>query len=90
VRRHFRDGVLWLEVGQEPDIPALQAIIGDHFNDDPTAYNAQNGTFRLSRLLADKQALIVLDDVWDHRLVAHFAVHDRRHALWCTTARAAC
>jgi hypothetical protein len=75
VRRHFRDGVLWIDAGQEPRIPDMQARIGLYFGDPRDNYtNADDGAFNLSRVLRDRAALIVLDDVWDHKLVDRFPV----------------
>jgi tetratricopeptide (TPR) repeat protein len=86
VRRRFKDGVYWIEIGQHPEITSRQADLGallgdsrEHYT-DPTA-----GKTRLSNLLADKQALIVLDDVWDHRVVEHFPVGSA--CRWLLTTR---
>lgn len=86
VRRHFRDGILWIEVGQTPTIESLQASIGVHFGDSRDNYrDARDGALSLSRILADKAALIVLDDVWDHKLVERFPVGGTACRLLITT-----
>ncbi len=86
VRRRFKDGVYWIEIGQHPEVTSRQADLGallgdsrEHYT-DPTA-----GKTRLSYLLADKQALIVLDDVWDHRVVEHFPIGSA--CRWLLTTR---
>jgi hypothetical protein len=66
VRRLFPDGIFWVDIGKTPAIPARQAEIGaafggrsDEFPDD------RRGKERLTTLLADKAALLILDDVWE-------------------------
>jgi hypothetical protein len=88
VRRRFKDGVYWIEIGQHPEITSRQAALGallgdqrEHYT-DPTA-----GKMRLSYLLADKQALVVLDDVWDHRVVDHFPAGSACRWLLTTRSR---
>ncbi|NJL54764.1 hypothetical protein HC928_05890 [bacterium] len=89
VRRHYRDGILWIEVGQTPAIPSLQARIGVHFGDDRDNYrDEQDGLLALSRVLRDRAALIVLDDVWDARLVERFPVAGTACRLLITTRSA--
>ena len=83
----FGDGVVWLEVGKTPSIPALQAELGRLFGDDPREYvDAKAGASRLQRLLAAKHVLIVLDDVWDYHHVAAFIV-DAPRCRWLVTTR---
>lgn len=68
-RRAFGDGIVWLRVGQHPDLTGLLRLLGDALGDaaldrytDETSSQA-----RLSRLLEDRDCLVVLDDVWDVR-----------------------
>ncbi|MCU0463407.1 MAG: tetratricopeptide repeat protein [Anaerolineae bacterium] len=85
IRRHFYDGVVWLEVGQTPTVTSLQAALGEHFGDDRQNYTDENGVIRLSALLKTKRALVVLDDVWDPKIVAKFPVHGTGCRLLITT-----
>jgi tetratricopeptide (TPR) repeat protein len=86
VRRHFADGVIWLEVGQTPTVAGLQASVGVHFGDSRDNYqDDRDGALSLSRLLKDKRALLVLDDVWDHGLVERFPVTGTACRLLITT-----
>ncbi len=90
IRRHFHDGIIWIEVGQTPTTAALQASIGVHFGDSRDNYpDERDGALSLSRLLQDKTALIVLDDVWDHKLVERFPVSGTACRLLITTRSAA-
>lgn len=68
-RRAFTDGVIWLTIGQQPDLASKLRLVGQAFGDAPENYlDVESGQARLQTLLADKVWLLVLDDVWD---VAH-------------------
>lgn len=65
-RRAFRDGVVWLNVGQHPDLVQNLREVGQAFGDTLQKYpDVQQGILRLSELLADKACLLILDDVWE-------------------------
>ena len=65
IRRGFRDGVVWLTLGPQPNLPELLARAGEAFGDAPHEYlNIEGATARLTEVLADKNCLLVLDDVW--------------------------
>lgn len=64
-RRAFVDGVIWLKVGQTPNVISLLKQLGEALQDDIQAYeNEIIASQKLQRILADKRNLIVLDDVW--------------------------
>lgn len=86
IRRHFKDGVLWVEVGQTPTITALQQTIGVFFGDARENYQQEDtAKFALSAAVQGKQALIILDDVWDHKLVERFPITGTACRLLITT-----
>ncbi len=86
IRRHYRDGVIWLEVGQDPNVAALQASVGVHFGDSRDNYPDERvGALSLSRVLQGKTALLVLDDVWDYKLADHFRLSGTACRLLITT-----
>ncbi|MEL6526458.1 MAG: NB-ARC domain-containing protein, partial [Chloroflexota bacterium] len=86
VRRHFPDGVFFIEVGKKPDLLARMAAIGAIFGDDRQQYIDMNAAAqRLSAILADKHALLVLDDVWEHGHAKVFQVAHTRCRLLVTT-----
>ncbi len=90
IRRHFPSGILWIEVGRTPNIADLQTSIGVHFGDSRDNYpNERDGALSLSRLLRDKAALILLDDVWEHQLVERFPVAGSACRLLITTRSSA-
>src|SRR5262249_2135474 len=64
-----------LEIGKTPLITARQADIGEIFGDSRDKYiDEQTGKSRLSQILRDKRALIILDDVWEQEHVEPFRV----------------
>jgi hypothetical protein len=70
-RRAFGDGVIWLTLGREPNLLQALRLVGLAFDDDLNNYTSPEAAAScLSRLLADKVCLIVLDDLWN---VAHLA-----------------
>ncbi len=68
VQAAFPDGVVWLPIGREPNLPARQEELylfltgqRENFRD------AIQGRGFLSVALAGKTCLVILDDVWDAR-----------------------
>jgi len=62
----FDDGILWITLGQKPQIQAglaklYAALTGDH----PGFVDEEDAAFQLAQKLEDKSCLIVIDDVWD-------------------------
>ena len=71
----FPDGVLWVTLGQEPDLlPMVSQWIRELKDVDykPTTLTAASK--HLGSLLADKQALLVVDDVWQPDHVKPFEI----------------
>ena len=69
VRRAFPDGIYWITLSQQPDLPRLQAdLIAGLGGEAPAASNLEKGRNTLRALLADKACLLILDDLWqtDH------------------------
>ncbi|MFW5692392.1 MAG: NB-ARC domain-containing protein, partial [Chloroflexota bacterium] len=86
VRYSFADGVFWIELGKHPSIATRQADIGSTFGDVRDEYrDEQRGKARLSHILKDRAALIVLDDVWDYRHVEAFRVNAPQSRILVTT-----
>ncbi len=73
VHRAFRDGMVWITVGQEPSLLQLQqdlaAIVGASAPDGPgfVFRTEHQGKLLLQRALNDRNLLLVLDDVWAAR-----------------------
>ena len=67
VRRAFPDGIVWMTLGQMPDLADLQSHIALCLNADDAGFgNIGKGKTRLKKLFDDRRALLILDDVW-HR-----------------------
>lgn len=68
VQAAFPDGIVWLSIGREPNLPARQEDLyliltgqREDFKD------AEQGRFLLGPALEKKACLIILDDVWEAR-----------------------
>jgi len=65
VRGHFHDGVFWLTLGTDPKIILRQSDLAWMLDGKPHIFKDSNqGNNFLSGLLAEKNCLIILDDVW--------------------------
>ena len=75
IKAHFSDGILWVTLGQNPDILSslgswIQAL-GDHTFKDTTIGTSSS---HLRTLLQNKAMLLVVDDAWDSSHVEAFRV----------------
>jgi WD40 repeat protein len=88
VQNVFDDGVLWVTLGQSPgDLTArVQELIRTLTGEPPAGFVSLEGaTARLVELLADRQILIVIDDVWDAAHLRPFMQGGPRCARLVTT-----
>lgn len=89
VQKRFADGILWITLGQQPDI---QKILGDwiqsvgDFNYKPTTIGSASAHLRT--LLYDKRMLLVVDDVWQSDHLEPFRVGGERCRVLVTTREA--
>ncbi|MBL8164273.1 MAG: tetratricopeptide repeat protein, partial [Anaerolineae bacterium] len=69
IQRTYPDGIVWIEMGQKPDLTAKLAAIGSTFGDMVEQYkNPDQAKLRLSQFLQQKEIkrlMVVLDDVWE-------------------------
>ena len=76
VRAAFADGVLWLQFGETMTREGALTLLLDQIKLlDPQAQVANDivsASARLRALLADRDVLLVLDDVWSHSLLQYF------------------
>ncbi|NER51757.1 MAG: hypothetical protein F6J92_34970, partial [Symploca sp. SIO1A3] len=89
VRSYFPDGIFWATLGQQPDILSflstwIQAL-GDY---DFKPINSDSASLQLRTLLADKKALLVVDDVWHPEHVEPFRVAGAGCRVLVTTREA--
>lgn len=90
VRRSFPDGVFWLNVGESPDIPSLQAaLLADAGADAALAMDERHGRELLADRFGAAAVLLVLDDVWDVRHARAFDVLGPASRLLVTTREGA-
>jgi WD40 repeat protein len=89
VQDAFPDGVLWVNIGQNPtnehlceQIREIAKALGDALSAYDTLQGCQN---QLRNVLHDKSVLIVLDDVWDPNHVQLFSADAPRCCLLLTT-----
>jgi hypothetical protein len=85
VRRAFPDGVFWVGVGQQPDLVELQRRIAKELGGEALFANWSEGKQKLHDLLAERAALLILDDVWRSADADAFDVLGPRCKLLLTT-----
>ena len=91
VQSRFADGILWVTLGQNPD---LQTLLGDwirQLDKSRDAYSANTkeaASQYLYNLLAEKQMLLVVDDVWNANHADWFRVGGDRCRMLVTTREA--
>ncbi len=91
VNARFEDGILWVTLGQKPD---LQKLLGDWIREldrSREAFSAntkESATQYLQTLLAEKQMLLVVDDVWNADHAKWFQVGGEGCRVLVTTREA--
>jgi WD40 repeat protein len=89
VRDAFPDGRFWLELGPHPPLLQLQARLAAALGDSTPITDVLQGRARLSRLLAERRCLLVLDNVWAKADLSAFAAIGPMGGLLVTTRDAA-
>jgi WD40 repeat protein len=85
VRRGFPDGVLWVSVGQHPNLPALLRDVAQHLGKRDVVETVAQGQGLVRAALQDRAVLLVLDDVWRAADAAAFDVLGARSRALVTT-----
>ena len=86
VRAHFPDGVFWVTAGEQPDLAGLQAgLLARLGAVGPAPRSAAEGAGLLRRVLAGRQVLLVVDDVWSAAAAQAFRVTGSRGRVLYTT-----
>jgi hypothetical protein len=91
IAKGFPDGVLWTSLGQSPDLVSEIARWGRFFGaEDLLRIHPLAATEKLTRLLLNKQMLLIFDDVWNAEDVLPFlhAAENSGCALLATTRMA--
>ncbi|MFN2224567.1 MAG: CHAT domain-containing protein, partial [Candidatus Promineifilaceae bacterium] len=85
---YFVDGVLWVTLGQQPEVLSLLGDLIQNLGDyDFRPTTVEGASQRLGSLLADKKVLLVLDDAWEYEDVAPFLVGGPRCHVLVTSRR---
>jgi len=84
-RRAFPDGIYWVPLGQQPDLPALQRKLVSDLGGSEDFTDASVGKERLRELLEDLAAMVVLDDVWQREDAEAFNAIGPRSRILLTT-----
>ena len=91
VQARFADGILWVTLGQSPD---LQTLLGDWIREldkSREAFSAntlESASRYLHNLLAERQMLLVVDDVWNAAHAEWFRVGGEGCRVLVTTREA--
>ena len=87
IQNAFDDGVLWVTLGERPgDLTALvEDLIGMLSGQRPGFAGLETAVAALAELLADREMLIVIDDVWDAAHLRPFLQGGDRCARLITT-----
>ena len=85
VRRAFQDAIYWIKIGQQPHLEELQRRLADDLGDAAGFNNLHEGKKELRKLLNDRAALLILDDVWERNHAEAFDVAGARCRILLTT-----
>ena len=75
VQRRFPDGLFWVTLGEQPDVVAKQAGLLAMLGADADVRSTIEAKHRLVEAFADRQSLLVVDDVWSGRAAQAFDVN---------------
>jgi WD40 repeat protein len=88
IQAAFDGGILWITIGEQPN---LVGLITDQImlltGEQPTFSDANTATARLKELLAERDMLLVLDDIWDESHARPFMQGGMNCARLLTTRR---
>jgi WD40 repeat protein len=86
VQARFPDGVYWVTVGIEPMLTRQQGRLAEAVNGEkPSITDVQQGKECLRQCFAGKQALLILDDLWNAADAKAFTALDEGSRLLLTT-----
>src|SRR6266496_253328 len=87
VQEAFDDGILWVTLGENPDnlIGKVEDLIYILSHERPSFTGLDAATARLAELLADRDILLVIDDVWNAAHLRPFLQGGERCARLATT-----
>ena len=89
IAQAFPDGVLWVSLGQKPDVIQEMAAWGRALGTDEIlkAKSVAEARAQLTALLRKKRMLLIVDDAWETAHAEAFRVGGRECAMLVTTRR---
>jgi len=89
VEKSYPDGILWVSLGQKPNVLSEMAAWGRALgtNDLLRAKTVEESRIQLAALLHNRKMLLIIDDVWDYRDAVPFNVGGQNCATLITTRR---
>ncbi len=89
VQNHFCDGILWVTLGQKPNLlPLLSGWVQQLGDNNFKATSVEATSNHLRTLLHDKAVLLVVDDAWNTEDAQAFKVGGARCQVLVTTREA--
>jgi WD40 repeat protein len=86
IRLKFPDGIVWVKLGQNPDLLSRQAQLIRAVTGKNEAFgDTEQGRTILSEALAERRCLICLDDVWSSEDIDAFSAERDRSRIMLTT-----
>ena len=86
VRSTFYDGIIWVSLGQNPDIIAIQKEILYYLDISDVQLNTANqGITLLKNILSSKKILLILDDVWSIEHLKYLNIGSTKSKILITT-----
>lgn len=88
VQRHFKDGILWTTLGQNPDLRRALTDCISSLGSFSRPSTPEGASFQLQALLRQRRTLLVVDDAWDPSHVLPFLVGGPECRVLITTREA--
>ncbi len=86
IRAAFPDGIVWVQLGQSPNIVEAQSHVLESFDEyEGAPISPGDGLRLLKNKFRDKKILLILDDVWKREDIKYFDVSFEESRLLITT-----
>jgi len=85
IREAFPDGIVWVGLGERPEVASLQRDIHQSLGGDGAIESVPQGQTKLREILGDKAVLLILDDAWRRADVDAFDILGPRCRALVTT-----
>lgn len=88
VRDRYRDGIVWVELGQHADLASCQSLVTEAYGARRAVVDVAAGRDRLNQLLLGAHTLVVLDNVCSADQIRAFNMNVPESTLLITTRAA--